>query len=87
MNSQLLLLFLGVALAITFFIKTSIHAHLDSKNNYSSKPRTAMFLHPAYLLSYRNKVGKEYEKIKRLCNILWRISVILFAALLFIKFF
>ena len=60
---------------ISFLIKGILHLYLNDKNGYESPAGYGLTY--IYMLPYDNDVAPEYEKTKRLCNIMQKVFVVL----------
>lgn len=72
---------------ISFFLfctKFAIHAFLDYKNGY--KVKYSPFLAFEYILPYDKNVQGPYQTLKRRCNILYSVTIVIFGLALVILF-
>lgn len=60
---------------LLIIIKLVIHSTLDRKNNYDTK--FAVFSMIPYFLIYERTVNKQDEKLKNLCNRIYKLAIVL----------
>lgn len=71
--------------ALSFGVKSIIHAVLDSRNGYKIDYASARGF--IYFLPYEKDVSKEDEKLKKACNIFQKLSMLFLIMLVIIYFF
>lgn len=71
-------------LAVTSIAKVIVHVVLDSRNGYEIEYTSVSRF--VYMLPYDNEVNEKDEKLKSICNILCRLSL-LFLIFFLILFF
>ncbi len=67
---------LALTCFVAFILKFILHAYIDSKNGYSVK--LSPFLAFEYVLPYNKNIEPKFQKLKNICNILYRISITIF---------